>query len=111
MTSKELIVYDYVVDWVKKNTDYRAFKGDDSDSRIGGLAMDWFFNEFHLPSFMFEVYTSEYGSDPYSAARNHQNLVYWMKTTLPFFMYLLVNIENLHNWKTPDNQPPLMEIA
>ena len=39
----------------------------------------------------------------------HDSLVHWMKTTLPVFMYLLVNIDNLHNWKTPDMQPPLPE--
>jgi hypothetical protein len=32
-----------------------------------------------------------------------------MNTTLPVFMYLLVNIDNLHNWETPDIQPPLPE--
>ena len=31
------------------------------------------------------------------------------QTTLPFFMYLLVNIENLNNWETPTIQPPLPE--
>jgi len=32
-----------------------------------------------------------------------------MKTTLPVFMYLLVNIDNLREWRTPDIQPPLPE--
>jgi hypothetical protein len=32
-----------------------------------------------------------------------------MKTTLPVFMYLLVNIDNLHQWRTPDIQPSLPE--
>ena len=27
----------------------------------------------------------------------HDHLVHWMKATISFFMYLLVNIENLHN--------------
>jgi hypothetical protein len=30
-----------------------------------------------------------------------------MNTTLPVFMYLLVNIENFHNWDTPDIEPLL----
>jgi hypothetical protein len=32
-----------------------------------------------------------------------------METTLPVFMYLLVNTDNLHQWKTPDIQPLLPE--
>jgi len=32
-----------------------------------------------------------------------------MKTTLPVFMYLLVNIEHLHDWEIPDIQPSLPE--
>ena len=32
-----------------------------------------------------------------------------MKTTLPVFMYMLVNIENFHDWKTPEIQPLLPE--
>ena len=39
----------------------------------------------------------------------HDHLVHWMKTTLPVFMYLLVNIDNLREWKTPDIQPSLPE--
>jgi len=34
-----------------------------------------------------------------------------MKTTLSVFMYLLVNIENLRQWRTPDIEPLLPEGA
>jgi hypothetical protein len=45
--------------------------------------------------------------EPWMGAGRHNHLVHWMNTTLPFFMYLLVNIENLHNWETPNIQPLL----
>jgi len=40
-------------------------------------------------------------------AGKHDNIVHWMKTTLPFFMYLFVNIENLHAGETPNVNPIL----
>ena len=78
---------------------------DDLNSKTGGNAMDWCFKEFRIPSFMYEVYTPDYGSDHYSAAEKHVNLLHWMEKQFLFFMYLLVNIENLHNWETPDINP------
>jgi hypothetical protein len=107
MKSEETIVFDYVVDWIKKNTEYDAYRGENLGLKTGGNAMDWCFKEFRIPSFTFEIYTPEYG--PYSSEKKHVNLVYWMKTTLPFFMFLLVNIDNLRQWRTPDIQPPLPE--
>jgi hypothetical protein len=32
-----------------------------------------------------------------------------MKTTLPVFMYFLINIENLYNWETPEIEPVLSD--
>ena len=106
---KETNLYNYVINWIKNNTDFKAYNCDDFKSKNGGNVMDWCFKEFRIPSFMYEVYTSEYGTDPYSATKVHLNLVYWMKKSLPFFMYLLVNIENLHDWKIPDIEPNLPE--
>jgi hypothetical protein len=39
----------------------------------------------------------------------HDHLIHWMNTTLPVFLYFIANIENLHNWETPDIQPVLPE--
>lgn len=69
--------------------------------------MDWCFENFHIPSFTFEILSKDY--EPRFGSGKHDHLTHWMKTTLPFFMYLLVNIENLHDWKAPDIQPPLSE--
>jgi hypothetical protein len=38
--------------------------------------MDCCFKEFRIPSFMYEVYTPNYGSDPYSAAEKHVDLLH-----------------------------------
>jgi hypothetical protein len=70
--------------------------------------MDWCFQEFRIPSFVFEILSLDYECFQTMEVK-HDHLVHWMQTTLPFFMYLLVNIENLHNWDTPDIQPPLPE--
>jgi hypothetical protein len=69
--------------------------------------MDWCYKEFRIPSFTFEILSQDY--EPGAGGGKHDSLVHWMKTTLPVFLYLLVNIENLYNWETPDINPPLPE--
>jgi hypothetical protein len=96
-------VLKYIGNWVEKNTEYDYSMN--SALHIGGEAMDWIYKEFEIPSFIFEMLSLEY--DALYGENKHDHLVHWMKTTLPFFMYLLVNIENLHNWETPDIQPLL----
>ena len=100
--SNEENVFSYVKRWVTENTEYE-------DKPMGyyasGTATDWCFKEFHIPTFTFEILSREY--EPGSRQGKHDHLVHWMKTTLPVFMYLLVNIENLHNWQMPTIQPCL----
>ena len=105
MTEKEIQLFDYVKDWVEENTEYEADRSE--ESTIGGCTDIWVFNEFRIPSFTFEILSLDY--DAWQGEKKHDNLVHWMKTTLPFFMYLLVNIQNLHEWVTPDVQPILPE--
>jgi hypothetical protein len=82
-----------------------SFEGE--EYKASGTAMDWCYKEFRIPSFTFEILSQDY--EPAAGGGKHDNLVHWMKTTLPVFMYLLVNIEHLHNWEKPDLQPPLPE--
>jgi len=70
-----------------------------------GLSSDWFYKEYDIISYTFEILSEEY--EMWMGQGKHDSLVHWMKTTLPVFMYLLVNIENLHNWEIPDIQPSL----
>jgi hypothetical protein len=103
MEQKEKDVFNYVLDWVEQNTEYGAYR--DGPANLGGDVMDWCFKEFRIPSFTFEILTLDY--DSFYGETKHDNLVHWMKTTLPFFMFLIVNIDNLRQWKTPDIQPSL----
>jgi hypothetical protein len=105
MTQRERNVFDYVKDWVEANTEYEADRSE--ENKVGGLVMDWCFKEFRIPSFVFEILSLDY--DSFYGEIKHDHLVHWMKTTIPVFMYLLVNIDNFHNWETPDIQPPLPE--
>ena len=105
MVEKEIQLFDYVKDWVVENTEYEADRSE--DTKIGGCADIWAFNEFRIPSFTFEILSIDY--DPWYGEHKHDHLVHWMKTTIPVFMYLIVNIDNLREWKTPDNQPLLPE--
>ena len=112
MTEKETNLFYYVLNWVEKNTEYepRSVLIDSvSGKRFyqNGYASDWCFKEFRIPSFAFEILSPDY--EPYMGKGIHDHLVHWMNTTLPFFMYLLVNIDNLHEWRTPDIQPSLPE--
>ena len=109
MTNQEKRIFNYVREWVAENTEYEdaemSFQGE--GYKASGTASDWFFKEFKVPSFTFEILSQDY--EPGAGGGKHDSLVHWMKTTIPVFMYLLVNIENLHNWDTPDIQPLLPE--
>jgi hypothetical protein len=97
-------VHNYVKKWVAKNTEYE-------DTNLwyfaSGTSTDWCFKEFRVPSFTFEILSTDY--EPGSGGGKHDHLVHWMKTTIPVFMYLLANIEKLNRWETPDIQPILPE--
>jgi hypothetical protein len=109
MTNQENKIFTYVREWVAENTEYEnaelSYEGE--GYKASGTATDWFFKEFKVPSFTFEILSQDY--EPAAGGGKHDSLVHWMKTTIPVFMYLLVNIENLHNWQTPDIQPLLPE--
>jgi hypothetical protein len=103
---QEQYVYDYVKDWIGKNTEYE--KGGNAgklNPYMSGSAEDWCFKEFRIPSFAVDFLPFDY--DPGDGGGKHDHLVHWMETTLPVFMYLLVNIDTLHQWRTPDIQPSL----
>ena len=107
-SKQEQYIYDYVMDWVVENTEYE--RTDDISAmeyKSSGDVTDWCFKEFRIPSFYFEILSLDYNS--LLGTCKHDHLVHWMNTTLPFFMYLLVNIDNLREWKTPDIQPSLPE--
>ena len=109
ISTQEQYIYSYAKEWVAKNTEYEntdiIFLG--VAYKASGTAIDWCFKEFCIPSFCFEILTLDY--DPVDYGGKHDNLVHWMKTTFPVFMYLLVNIDNLRQWKPPDIQPSLPE--
>lgn len=105
ISEREEKIFDYVKDWVEANTEYEADRS--KYNKVGGCADYWCFKEFCIPAFTFEILSIDY--DAWYGEKKHDNLVHWMKTTLPVFLYLLLNIENLHDWKIPDIQPPLPE--
>ena len=110
MTEKETNLFHYVLNWVEKSTEYEPVSIPTYNGKIyysSGLAQDWVFKEFHIVSIIFEILSTDY--EPLMGEGKHDHLVHWMQTTLPFFMYLLVNIDNLRQWSTPDIQPSLPE--
>ena len=120
MTEQETNLFQYVLNWVDNNTEYEpagieVHSG--KQSYTSGEIESWFFAEFRHPFFYFEILSPDYfppkGGIPWDKAylgeSKHDHLVHWMQTTLPFFMYLLVNIDILRQWQMPDIQPPLPE--
>jgi Zinc carboxypeptidase len=104
----EQYIFDYVGEWVAENTEYEEYKKEiNLIYKMSGGAADWCFKEFRIPTFWIEILSPNY--DAIFGEKKHDHLVHWMQTTLPVFMYLLVNIDNLRQWKTPDIQPPLPE--
>jgi hypothetical protein len=104
---QEQYIYDYAIEWVVKNTEYQKEKSN-LWYAASGDAGDWCYKEFRIPSFGFEILSMDYDWGGKREGQ-HDDLVHWMETTLPVFMYLLVNIDNLRQWKTPDIQPSLPE--
>ena len=107
-SKQEQYIFDYVTDWAVENTEYE--KEDDisvMDYRQVVHAWIGVSKNFAFHHFGFEILSEVY--EPYLGEGIHDHLVHWMNTTLPFFMYLLVNIDNLREWKTPDIQPSLPE--
>jgi hypothetical protein len=103
---QEQYIFDYVLDWVVENTEYERI--DDisvMNYKASGQISDWCFKEFRIPIFEFEILSEDY--EPFQGEGKHDHLVHWMETTLPVFMYLLVNIDNLREWRTPDIEPSL----
>ncbi len=120
MTEQETNLFNYVLNWVEKNTEYESAGFEVHNGKISytsGELETWFFKEFRHPFFYFEILSPDYfpskGGIPwdkgYLDEGKHDHLVHWMQTTLPFYMYLLVNIDNLRQWRTPDIQPLLPE--
>jgi len=107
-TKQEQYIYDYVMDWVVKNTEYERVDNISAMAyKTSGDVTDWCFKEYRIPSFYFEILSLDYNTK--WGVSKHDHLIHWMETTLPVFMYLLVNIDNLRLWKTPDIQPLLPE--
>ena len=107
-SKQEQYIFDYVAEWVVENTEYEEYdKEINLNYKMSGGAADWCFKEFRIPTFWIEILSPDY--DAIYGEKKHDNLAHWMKTTIPVFMYLLVNIDNLRQWRTPDIQPSLPE--
>lgn len=107
ISNQEKKIFNFILDWVEANTEYESYR--DGPVYKGGIAMDWCFKEFKIPSFTFEIYDMKYvkyyGKIFKNYKHEHRDLLYWMKASLPIFLYMLVNIENLYNWEIPDINP------
>jgi hypothetical protein len=104
LSSEHSSVYDAIRKWVSENTEY---EDNPLWYKASGTASDWCFKEFKIPSVTFEILSMDY--EPGSGGGRHDNLVHWMKTTIPVFMFMLENVENLNSWKIPDILPTLPE--
>jgi len=93
-------IFKTVGNWVEKNTEYENVE---LSYCASGTAVDWCFYKYDVPSFVFEILSKDY--EPWLGGGKHDNLVHWMKTTLPVYIYLIENIESLYNWETPQIEP------
>jgi hypothetical protein len=111
LSTHEKKIFNFALDWVETKTEYETYRG--GPVQKGGIAMDWCFQEFKIPSFTFEIYDMKYvkyyGNIIKNYKHEHRDLLHWMKASLPVFLYMLVNIENFNNWEIPDILPSLPE--
>jgi hypothetical protein len=107
----ELTVLSSIEQWIDTNTEYTNYRSGEGIVYQGkshyasGLSADWFYSTYHIPAFTYEILSEDY--EMWMGTGKHDNLVHWMQTTLPVFMYFLVNIESLNNWQIPETEPPL----
>ena len=104
LTTQETVVYDKIRRWVSENTEY---ENRPLWYEASGTSPDWCHKEFRIPSVTFEILSMDY--EPGSGGGRHDSLVHWMKTTLPVFLFMLENTENLYYWEIPDIEPVLPE--
>ncbi|MFO8077680.1 MAG: M14 family metallopeptidase [Thermoplasmatota archaeon] len=107
LTSQEKEVFKQVLNWCENNTEYQSVSPDHEIGFGGGVAHHWVFKAYRIPSFCFEILSREY--EPGMDQGKHDQLNHWMKTTIPFFLFLFENIEPLYNWKNPTYNPFLPE--
>ncbi len=113
ISQHELDIMTYIEEWIEENSEYTTYRSGQGivyqgeEVYLSGTIVDWVFKEYDIPSFAFEILSEDY--EMYMGKGKHDHLVHWMETTLPVFMYLLVNIDNLDHWRTPDIQPSLPE--
>jgi len=107
LTTHEKEVFKQVLFWVENNTEYPFVSPDVEVGFGGGVAHHWVFKTFRIPSFCFEILSRAY--EPGMGEGKHDHLTHWMKTTLPFFLFLLENTEQLYLWEKPNHDPFLPE--
>jgi hypothetical protein len=105
MTPHEIDIFTAIDEWVTKHTEYASYRSGDrikfhgKEVYFSGTSTDWFYKAYRIPSITFEILSEDY--EMYMGKGKHDHLVHWMKTTLPVFLYLLTNIEQLHAWQLP----------
>jgi hypothetical protein len=111
------VVFDRVVAWVLEHTEYRAGRGRWGDLSTGagyaasGTSYDWAYHAHQRPAFLFEQGCCSASDAPGEnmAYLEDRTLDDWMRTGLPFLLYLLANAEALAAWEPPEHSPaPLL---
>jgi len=63
MTEQETNLFHYVLNWVEKNTEYEPVSVPTYKGKIyynSGMAQDWVYKEFRIPTFIFEILSTDY---------------------------------------------------
>lgn len=113
ISTHDLEIMTLIEQWIVANTEYTSYRVGErviyegEEHYASGVSADWFYATYHIPSFCFEILSEEY--EMWMGTGKHDHLVHWMQTTLPVFLYYLVNIEQLKHWEIPHIQPPLPE--
>lgn len=106
VSENEKKVLNTALSWIDENTEYDTCYVDNYSFAGAGFVHHWVFKEFRVPSFCFELLSKDY-EPGYKGGGPHDNLVHWMKVSLPVLMYFLANIKDLNEWKIPDSNPYL----
>jgi hypothetical protein len=99
-------VMNTALEWCDLQTEYNIIKSDDYLFYGAGYANHWVFKEFHVPAFLFEMY-SDALEPGISGGGPHENLIYWMEESLPILLFFITNSEQLRKWNLDYNDPLL----
>jgi len=107
VTDDEKKVLNRAMSWVEEHTQYESHPVGGFSFTGAGFSHHWVFKQYRIPSFLFELLSQDF-EPGFRGGGPHDDLVYWMKESLPVLLYLLYNIQYFNKWEEPERDLPFL---